>query len=108
LERAALLLLEKLSPTERAAYVLSEAFDSSYTRIAGLLRVSEANARQLASRARKHLASERHEPVGSSEQRRLLDAFLVAARTGDLTGLEDLFRTDAASASDGDGIMRAA
>ena len=57
LERAVLLLLEQLSPTERAAYVLSEAFDYPYARIADVLQVSQANARQIASRARKHLAA---------------------------------------------------
>jgi RNA polymerase sigma-70 factor, ECF subfamily len=110
LERAFRLLLEKLSPMERAAWVLSEAFDSPYTRIADLLRVTEANARQLASRARKHLASDRHEPVASSEQRRLLDAFLGAAQTGDLAGLEDVFRAAAAITPDGagDDILHAA
>ena len=57
LELAVLLLLEKLSPTERAAYVLSEAFDYPYAWIADVLQVSQANARQIASRARKHLAA---------------------------------------------------
>jgi len=71
LERAVLLLLEKLSPTERAAYVLSEAFDYPYARIADMLQVSHANARQIASRARKHLAAEGHEWDGSAERRGL-------------------------------------
>jgi RNA polymerase sigma-70 factor (ECF subfamily) len=71
LERAVLLLLEKLSPTERAAYVLSEAFDYPYARIADMLQVSHANARQIASRARKHLADEGREWDGSAERRRL-------------------------------------
>jgi hypothetical protein len=57
LEFAVLLLLEKLSPTERAAYVLREAFDYSYDQIAHTIRSTEANARQLVTRARKHIAT---------------------------------------------------
>src|SRR6185295_13519794 len=56
LEFAVLLLLEKLSPTERAAYVLREAFDYSYDQIAHTIRSTEANARQLVTRARKHVS----------------------------------------------------
>src|SRR5688500_7605923 len=52
---AVLLLLEKLSPTERAAYMLREAFNYAYREIAGILRVEEANARQLVTRAREHV-----------------------------------------------------
>jgi RNA polymerase sigma-70 factor (ECF subfamily) len=108
LEVAVLLLLEKLSPAERAAYVLSEAFDHSYAQIADILSVSEANARQLASRARKHLADERREPVPVAEQRRLLGAFLTAARANDLGALKSLFASDVVSYSDGGGAVRAA
>jgi RNA polymerase sigma factor (sigma-70 family) len=59
LKLAVLVLLEKLSPTERAAYVLREAFDHPYRRIANLLQLEEANVRQLVSRARKHIADGR-------------------------------------------------
>ena len=59
LKLAVLLLLEKLSPTERAAYVLREAFDYSYDQIASILQMEEANVRQLVSRARKHIADGR-------------------------------------------------
>jgi RNA polymerase sigma-70 factor, ECF subfamily len=90
LELAVLLLLERLPPLERAAYVLREAFDHSYAQIADTLHVSEPNARQLASRARKHLAAERRAPVDTAEQRRLLAAFLVAAQAGDPTSLARL------------------
>src|SRR5690606_10864164 len=82
LEIATLLLLEKLAPAERAAYVLSEAFDYAYAQIGEMLSVSEANARQLASRARKRLANDRRGPAPASEQRRLLEAFLAAAKDG--------------------------
>ena len=108
LELAVLLLLEALPPAERAAYVLSEAFDYSHAQIADILTVSEANARQLASRARRHLATGRRESAPVSEQRRLLGAFLAAARAGDLGGLERLFVSDVVSYSDGGGAVRAA
>jgi DNA-directed RNA polymerase specialized sigma24 family protein len=67
LEFAVLLLLEKVTPTERAAYVLREAFDYPYGQIADVVRLSEAAARQLVSRARKRLAAERRAPVGAPE-----------------------------------------
>ncbi|MFF1878395.1 RNA polymerase sigma-70 factor [Leifsonia sp. NPDC058230] len=108
LEFAVLLLMEKLPPAERAAYVLREAFDYPYPRIAEILEVGEANARQLVSRARKHLAAER--PVGAVdpiEQRRVLDAFVAAARSGDVGRLEDVFAADVVSYSDGGGLARA-
>ena len=87
-----LLLLEKLSPTERAAYVLREAFNYPYREIADILRVEEANARQLVTRAREHVSSGRRAPVSPTEQRRLLNAFVAASRTGDLARLEQSVR----------------
>jgi len=91
LKLAVQVLLEKLSPTERAAYVLREAFDYPYRQIADILQMEEANARQLVSRARKHIADGRRTPVSSGEQRRFLEAFIGAAQKGDLAGLEGLF-----------------
>jgi len=96
---AVLVLLEKLSPTERAAYVLHEAFDYPYCEIADLLCMEEANTRQLVTRARKHVAAGRRAPASSGEQQRLLNAFLVAARQGDMVGLEDLFAEDVSGRS---------
>jgi RNA polymerase sigma-70 factor (ECF subfamily) len=97
LELAVSLLLERLQPLERAAYMLREAFDHSFAQIADLLQVSEANARQLASRARKHLAAEGRTPVSAAEQRHLLEAFLAAAQAGNRATLEQLFtRTSSA------------
>ncbi|MEV4455050.1 RNA polymerase sigma-70 factor [Microbispora sp. NPDC049633] len=104
---AVLLLLEKLSPTERAAYVLREAFDYPYRQIAEIIETSEVAVRQLVSRARKHIVSERRAPVTRAEQRRLLTAFVTAARSGDLAALEDLLAMDAISYSDGGGAVRA-
>jgi RNA polymerase sigma-70 factor (ECF subfamily) len=94
LELAILLLLERLRPRERAVYVLSEAFDYSYAQIAEALQLSEANARQLASRARKFLGGERRRAVSAEDHRRLLDAFLAAARAGDRPGLEQHLASD--------------
>jgi RNA polymerase sigma-70 factor (TIGR02957 family) len=108
LEFAVLLLLEKLSPTERAAYILREAFDYPYRQIAEILQLEEANTRQLVSRARQHISNGRRTPVSSAEQRRLLEAFIAAAQKGDLAGLEGLFASDVVSYSDGGGVVRTA
>jgi len=108
LKLAVLLLLEKLSPTERAAYVLREAFDYSYDQIASILQMEEANVRQLVSRARKHIADGRRTSVSSNEQRRFLEAFIAAAQKGDMAALEGLFAEDVVSYSDGGGLVRAA
>jgi len=107
LEFAVLLLMERLSPNERAAYVLREAFDYPYGQIAEILQLSEAAVRQLVSRARKHVAAERRAPVAEAEQRKLLEAFVTAARSGDLAALEELFAADVTSVSDGGGAARA-
>ncbi|NEA98793.1 RNA polymerase sigma-70 factor [Streptomyces sp. SID13726] len=107
LDMAVLFLLEKLNPVERAAYVLREAFDYPYDRIADILETSQANTRQLVSRARKHLAAERREPVDSGAHRRLLEVFLTAAQTGNLSVLEEVLTADVVSYSDGGGIRGA-
>jgi RNA polymerase sigma-70 factor (ECF subfamily) len=83
-----LLLLEKLTPTERAAYILREAFDYAYRDIADVLRLEEANARQVVTRARQHVANGRRMPASSTDQRRLLEAFIAASQNGDVAGLE--------------------
>lgn len=108
LELATLMLLEKLPSAERAAYVLREAFDYPYKLIGQTIEVSEANARQLVSRARKHLATERRESVDPAQQRLLLTMFLKAAADGDMAGLEKLFANDVISLTDGNGIRNAA
>jgi RNA polymerase sigma-70 factor (ECF subfamily) len=107
LEMAVLLLLERLNPLERTAYVLREAFDYPYGRVAEILEITEANARQLVSRGRRHLAAERKERVTPAAHRRLLEVFLSAARTGDLSVLEDVLTADVVSYSDGNGIRGA-
>jgi len=108
LQFAILLVLEKLTPTERAAYILREALDYPYERIAEIVGASVASARQLVSRARKHLESTRRAQVAAAEQRRLLEAFLVAAQKGDVSDLERLFAEDVVSTTDGNGVKIAA
>jgi RNA polymerase sigma-70 factor, TIGR02957 family len=108
LSLAALLLLERLSPAERAAFVLHAAFDYPHSRVAEVLETSEANARQLYSRAKKHLDAERGRPVDPAERARLLAAFVVAAQSGDLEALEEVLAADVVSISDGGGKVAAA
>src|SRR5262244_1664999 len=87
---------------------LREAFDYEYVQIADILQLEEANVRQLVSRARKHIADGRRAPVSPAEQRRLLHAFIDAARQGNMAALENLFAEDVASYSDGGGLVRGA
>lgn len=108
LQFAVLLLLERLTPTERAAYVLREALDYPYERIAEIVRSSVPAARQLVSRARKHLADGRRASVPAHEQRRLLETFLAAAQSGNVDALEELFASDIVSYTDGNGVKLAA
>jgi RNA polymerase sigma factor (sigma-70 family) len=88
------LLMERLSPVERAVYVLREAFEYPFREIAELLELSEANARQLVHRARGHLTGQRHNPVDPAERDVLLEAFLEAARAGDMARLIDVLAAD--------------
>jgi len=104
---AVLLVLERLSPTERAAYILREAFDYPYDELAAILQSSEPAVRQLVSRARKRIRAERRHEISGSQQRKLLTAFVAAARSGDLEALERLLAKDAISYSDGGGAARA-
>ncbi len=108
LELAVLLLLERLNPAERAAYVLHEAFDYPHRRIAEVLETTEANARQLASRARRRIDSDRGQIARADERERLLAAFVAALQTGDVAALEAVLVEDAVSVSDGGGVVSAA
>lgn len=96
LELALGALLEKLSPAERAVYVLREAFDYPYRKISEALPLSEANARQLITRARRRLAGEHRRPISAAERQRFLDAFVAAATAGELARLERLLAVDMA------------
>jgi RNA polymerase sigma-70 factor (ECF subfamily) len=104
---AVLLVLERLSPTERAAYILREAFDYPYDELAAMLQSTEPAVRQLVSRARKRIRAERRTEVSGPQQKKLLSAFITAARSGNLAVLEDLLAKDAISYSDGGGAARA-
>jgi RNA polymerase sigma-70 factor (ECF subfamily) len=97
LELAVLLLLERLAPAERAAYILREAFDYPYDEIGGILKVSETNARQMVTRARRHIAEGRRRRVDADERRRLFETFTAAARKGEMARLEALFASDVVS-----------
>ncbi|MEU2613580.1 RNA polymerase sigma factor SigJ [Micromonospora sp. NPDC007271] len=109
LSTALLHLLERLTPPERAVYVLHTAFALPYAEIGDLLDRSAADCRQLHHRAAARLAADRRRfTAGPAEQRRLLDAFLAAARDGDLARLTDLVAADATAWSDGGGRVRAA
>jgi len=89
-ERALLLVMERLTPTERAVYLLREAFEYTYNEIADILRTSAVNVRKIASRARHHLQAEPRKVVDTVEHRRLREAFVAAARSGNVAGLEAL------------------
>jgi RNA polymerase sigma factor (sigma-70 family) len=111
---ALLLTLERLTPAERAVYVLREAFAYPHREIAQIVGVSEANARQLHTRARKRLA-EGGEPTpaglvgaGRTGWLRLVESFLAAARHGDLPALEALLAADVVAWADGGGRVTAA
>ncbi|MGW1544787.1 sigma-70 family RNA polymerase sigma factor [Streptomyces sp. NPDC002309] len=104
LELALLLVLEKLNPTERAAYVLREAFDYTYPEIAEILQLSLVNVRKIMSRARKHLSGEQRNSVDTAEHRRLVNAFVSAARTGDVAPLEAVLTPGVVGLSDRDGM----
>jgi hypothetical protein len=100
--------MEKLTPTERAAYVLREAFDYPYGQIADILQTTEPAVRQLVSRARKHVTGERRSPVNPAAQKELLTTFVAAARSGNMAQLERLLAGDVVSLSDGNGAHRVA
>lgn len=101
-------LLETLTPTERAAYVLREAFDYAYRDIASLLQLEVTNVRQVVTRARQHVAGGRRMSATAAEQDRLLDALIAATRSGDVAGLEQFLASDIARIADDSGWRRAA
>lgn len=106
---AFLLLLERLTPPERAVFVLREAFGYSHREIAELLELTEAHCQQLHHRAREHVASGRGRFAASGAQgQRLARRFLTAARSGDLDGLRDMLATDVVVWADGGGRAAAA
>ena len=104
LSLAFLVLLESLSPEQRAAFLLREVFDEPYDQIAEIIGTSEQNARQLATRARRHVEERRPRFEASREQRdALATRFFAAAEEGDLQGLEELLAHDVVLHGDGGG-----
>ena len=108
LSLAFLVLLESLSPEQRAAFLLHDVFDYDYARVAEIVGTSEENARQLASRARRHVQDGRSRFDASEEERsELAKSFLAAARRGDFDALESLLAEDVELHGDGGGLAPA-
>ena len=108
LSTAMLVLLETLSPEQRAVLLLRDVFDYRYSEIAAIVGKSEDNVRQLASRARGHVESRRPRFESSREQRdELARRFFAAAEDGDLAGLEALLAHDVVLTGDGGGKVPA-
>jgi RNA polymerase sigma-70 factor (ECF subfamily) len=106
---ALLLTLERLSPLERAAFLLHDVFDMDYADLADVLDRSEAACRQLAARGRDHVRDERPRFAATPDATaRLAGAFLAAMRHGDLAGLARLLADDAVLYTDGGGKRNAA
>jgi RNA polymerase sigma-70 factor, ECF subfamily len=106
---AMLLVMETLTPTERAVFVLREVFDLAYDEIAEAVGKSPAAVRQVAHRARAHVAARRPRGVVSPAQTRdALEAFQQAAATGDLQRLLDILAPDVVFLGDGGGVVQAA
>lgn len=105
---ALLVALETLSPEQRAALLLHDVFSYGFDEIAAVLDVTPANARQLATRARQHVASGNARFTASPTQHfELVRRFLAAARDGDVAGLEALLALDAKMRGDGGGVVPA-
>ncbi|MXQ61929.1 RNA polymerase sigma-70 factor [Streptomyces sp. XHT-2] len=105
---AMLVLLERLSPDERAVYVLREAFGYPHKEIAEILDVSEAASQQILHRARKHVAQGRaRREIGEAEARRVVEEFLAAATSGRTEPLVALLTRDAVAVGDGGGKVPA-
>lgn len=100
---AFLVVLERLSPVERAVFLLREVFAYEYSEIATIIGKSEANCRQVLVRAKRHLDAERPKLAHAERQDELADAFFSALLEGDLESLEQLLAKDAAAYGDGGG-----
>ena len=104
LSLALLVLLERLTPAERAAYLLREVFGYEYAQIADIIERTEVNSRQLVTRARKHLEANRPRfDADEAARDALLERFLAAAEEGDLEALEELLAKDAVLYADSGG-----
>lgn len=106
---AMLLVLETLTPTERAVFVLREVFDVPYDEIAEAVEKSAAAVRQIAHRARSHVEARRpRSSVTAAEQEDVLHRFVAATTTGDIQGLMDVLAPDVVLLTDGGGLKKAA
>ncbi|WP_330327550.1 sigma-70 family RNA polymerase sigma factor [Streptomyces pseudovenezuelae] len=105
---AVLLLMERLSPVERAAYVLREAFSYSHAEIAGILDITESASQQHVHRARRRVTAERRggDEVDPASARRIVEEFLAAAASGRTERLVAMLTADATAVSDGAGLAR--
>jgi RNA polymerase sigma-70 factor, ECF subfamily len=109
LSMAFLVMLERLTPVERAVFLLREVFEYEYSEIAAVLSQSEANCRQILSRARQHVSAMRPRfETSESKKSDLLKLFLKAASSGDMEGLVALLSSDVVLHSDGGGKVNAA
>jgi len=109
LSMAFLVMLERLTPLERAVFLLREVFAYEYAEIAAVLSQSEANCRQILSRARQHVGSMRPRFKTSQRKKRsLLERFFKATSSGDMEGLIALLASDVVLHSDGGGKAIAA
>ena len=106
---ALLLALDRLSPLERAAFLLHDVFDTPFSEIAAMLDRTEASCRQLASRARRTVRDNRPAPAKAPDNHaRLLQAFAEAVASGNVARLAELLRADAVALTDGGGRKTAA
>jgi RNA polymerase sigma-70 factor (ECF subfamily) len=106
---ALLLALERLSPLERAAFLLHDVFDMDYSGVAATLDTSEGACRQLAARAREHVKQDRPRyPTTDTDARQIAQAFIAATATGDVGSLARLLADDAVLYTDGGGKRKAA
>ena len=105
---AFLMLLEALTPPERAVFLLHEVFDYSFTEIAEIIEKTPENCRQLFHRAKSHVAEKRHRvSVESVNQRQLTASFIAACKSGDLATLTKMLASDVTAWADGGGKVRA-
>jgi RNA polymerase sigma-70 factor (ECF subfamily) len=106
---ALMLALDRLSPLERAAFLLHDVFDRPFSEVAQMLDRTEAACRQLATRARRAVRDQRPSPQAAPDRHaRLLSAFCEAAASGDISALAGLLREDAIAITDGGGRKTAA
>ncbi|MBW3665812.1 MAG: RNA polymerase sigma-70 factor [Actinobacteria bacterium] len=105
---AMLTVLETLGPAERATFVLREVFDTPFDEIAAALDKSPSAVRQIAHRAREHVAARRPRmQVSTTEQQAVVERFLTAVNTGDVQGLLDVMAPDVVLVADGGGLVAA-